>query len=367
MPRTPTPTPRALQIAVVGAGLAGLTLARALTDAGHRVRVFDKSRGPGGRCATRRSDAGPFDHGAPWAQVTHATFAAQLAADAARGAALRLDTGASTRAGNNALGNGPLTASDSSCASLWLGVPSMNAWVRQHADGLNVETDRAIAALQAVAEGSDRADGSGPEWALKTLDGAQVDAVFDRVLLALPAEQAAALLATASPPDQPCALTTALRGTTSDPCWTVMAAWPAALPMASNHWHRDNGGGPLASAHRQDGRPGRPEHAAGADRWVLHASAAWTRDHLDARPESVIERLCGALAEQAGARLARPSFAVAHRWRYAQVPTPLADPFGWDSARGLGACGDAWHGQAAGAQGLERAWLSARALAKAVA
>lgn len=53
-----------MRIAVIGAGLAGLTAAREL--AGHEVVVFEKSRGPGGRTATRRGPDGMrFDHGAP--------------------------------------------------------------------------------------------------------------------------------------------------------------------------------------------------------------------------------------------------------------------------------------------------------------
>ena len=42
------------RIAVVGAGLAGLMCARTLADQGLVVRVFERSRGLGGRCGTRR-------------------------------------------------------------------------------------------------------------------------------------------------------------------------------------------------------------------------------------------------------------------------------------------------------------------------
>ena len=57
-------------IAVIGAGLAGLSCAQALLQAGHTVHVFDKSRGPSGRMSTRRAedDNGPWqcDHGAQY-------------------------------------------------------------------------------------------------------------------------------------------------------------------------------------------------------------------------------------------------------------------------------------------------------------
>jgi predicted NAD/FAD-dependent oxidoreductase len=57
-----TPSARVL---IVGAGIAGLTAARALEAGGVRVFVIDKGRGVGGRIATRRlSDGRAYDHGA---------------------------------------------------------------------------------------------------------------------------------------------------------------------------------------------------------------------------------------------------------------------------------------------------------------
>jgi predicted NAD/FAD-binding protein len=52
------------RVAVIGAGIAGLSCARTLTDHAIDVVVFDKGRSPGGRMATRRADGFQFDHGA---------------------------------------------------------------------------------------------------------------------------------------------------------------------------------------------------------------------------------------------------------------------------------------------------------------
>lgn len=51
-------------IAVIGAGMSGLVCAQQLTQAGYSVRVIDKSRGVGGRVATRRLFETKADHGA---------------------------------------------------------------------------------------------------------------------------------------------------------------------------------------------------------------------------------------------------------------------------------------------------------------
>jgi len=44
-----------MRVAIIGAGLTGLTAASLLRDAGVEITVFDKSRGLGGRLSTRRT------------------------------------------------------------------------------------------------------------------------------------------------------------------------------------------------------------------------------------------------------------------------------------------------------------------------
>jgi renalase len=53
-------------IAIIGTGIAGLSAAQALTETGHTVHLFDKSRGSGGRMSSKRSDAGSLDLGAQY-------------------------------------------------------------------------------------------------------------------------------------------------------------------------------------------------------------------------------------------------------------------------------------------------------------
>ena len=62
-------------VAVVGAGISGLICARTLADHGLSVVVWEKSRGAGGRMATRRSgEMLRFDHGAQYFTVRDERF-----------------------------------------------------------------------------------------------------------------------------------------------------------------------------------------------------------------------------------------------------------------------------------------------------
>ena len=64
----------AVDVAVVGAGLAGLTAAGRLEHTGRRVVVLDKGRSVGGRLATRRLGGATFDHGAQFMTVRSEAF-----------------------------------------------------------------------------------------------------------------------------------------------------------------------------------------------------------------------------------------------------------------------------------------------------
>jgi predicted NAD/FAD-dependent oxidoreductase len=116
-------------------------------------------------------------------------------------------------------------------------------------------------------------------------------------------------------------------------------------------------GGAIDLIARMATKPGRTGRM---DCWVVHASAVWTRDTLDA-DRSAVPGLLLAEAEAALGRLPSPDHATAHRWLYSRTERPLGQPI-LASADGTLLLGGDW---ALGAN-AEHAYLSGQALADAV-
>jgi renalase len=311
-----------MRIALLGAGLAGLAAARRLHAAGASVRLYDKGRAPGGRVATRRAGAGQFDHGAQYFSARGESFAAALR---------------------------EAQAAPWPDATRFVGTPSMSALPRALAAGLNIAFSRQIIGL--VRDGT--------AWRVRHADAASVrpgqtqtdapveeDGPFDTVALTCPAPQAAPLIA-AHRADW----AGRLAATVAAPCWTVLLRFGERLDLPDTLRPE---GSAIGWAARDSAKPGRE---AGAECWVVQASAAWSRANLEAPPEAVTDALLAALAP----RLPAPEFAAAHRWRYALVETPLGEPCLADPALGLALGGD-W---CVGPRG-EAAWISGEALAEAL-
>ena len=347
-------------VAVVGAGIAGASCARVLSDAGCTVRVYDKSRGPGGRLSTRRvlwansqaqGRSTRFDHGSPGFDACTPAF--------------RKFTAGALRAGwltAWAPVHDPRGLGRDGAATTLLPVPDMPTLCRNLLHGIDAAWASPVQSLLL-----ERPAGSG--WALHGAEGLLGEG-FDAVVLAMPPAQAGQLLAAHRPAWSRHAALALMQ-----PCWTLMGI--SATPDAALDWDVSRPPrGPLCAAHRNESRPGR-EVRNGEVHWVLHARPAWSRLHLEKDADWVRDQLQGALAEWLGTPV-QWHHAITHRWRYAMPQSGSANPAGqcwWDAALKLGVCGDYLGGGGAGGDGdvvggvgggVEAAWLSAQALANQI-
>ena len=324
------PAPR--HIAVIGAGIAGISCARTLMQAGHRVTVFEKSDGAGGRMATRETVFGGFDHGTQYFTVRDERFEEALAT----ASGLVRPWSANTVRILDDQGR-VMAASLPAPEAHWVAKPGMNALVRQWAKPL-VDAGQLMLQTQVTRLEADKLH---PErWQLQTEGaGAQnhVYSGFDAVVLAIPSPQAHALLLSSQ---QGKPLLAALAGVSIAPCWALMVAFPQALQptlcslgpqwnVARSTHHR------IAWLARESSKPGRGP----VERWTIQASTAWSQRHLEDDAERVKGKLLKAFTEVTGIR-AEPQHAEVHRWRYAQTSKPLGKTHVWDAASQIGVCGD---------------------------
>lgn len=290
-----------MRIAVIGAGLAGLTAARSLHDDGHAVVVWEKARGSGGRTSTRRGPGGlRFDHGAPF-----------------------LHDGPLPLEGLEALGAYALSLPGGAARREVVGIPSANAPAKALAHGLDV---RPLARVETILR-------AGEGWHLAAEDGGALG-TFDSVIVTAPAPQAAQLLVTASP-----ALAARAAEVEFAPCWSVMAAWDAPLDLGFTATEDIPG---IARAIADGAKPGR----GAGERWVLQADEALSGAYLEADPDDVIDLTLARWHERVGPRPA-PVHVAAHRWRYARPRTPLPETYLRDGS--LLVAGDWCGGTSAGA------------------
>lgn len=300
-------TSAAREIAVVGAGLAGATVADGLARAGHRVTLFEKSRGRGGRMSTRRTPHGSFDHGAQFFTARGPAFRRQVQRWVASGDVVRWYARiAELPAGGDAPKD-----------ELFVGAPTMNGPVKRLTGRVRLRSRTRVGGLRQA----------GGAWELHDDGGASLGR-FETVVVTAPAPQTAALLAAA--PD----LAERVAAVRMAPCRAALVE--LERPATQEFDAANVRSGPLSWIARNASKPFR----RGGETWVLHGSPEWSDATLDDTPEAACDALLGAFGELLDAPLPAVRFQTAHLWRYARTAEPLGDACIWDAERRLGVAGD---------------------------
>ena len=318
-------------IACIGAGLAGLSCARTLSDHGLNLTMFDKSRSVGGRTAYRRGDGGwSCDHGAQYFTVRDrrlAKYAASWAEDGVieewRGRVIELKRGEIIEKHRP--------------QQRWVGTPAMNSLARHLASGMTIEPECLVTETRHLPTG---------QYELVDSQG-KVHGPFDSVLYNVPSPQALPIVPTF------CDWRSQMESIQFTPCWALMLVFENRFDVPFDGAFINEG--PLRWIARDSSKPQRNGRF---DTWVLHACPEWSKPHCEEEREFVVSALCDALHEATGQALPERISATAHRWRYAQPTHCLSEHCLWDGEHLLGACGDWCNGPR-----VEGALLSGFALA----
>ena len=306
-------TPR---VAIIGAGPAGLMAARTLADHGISAEIFEKSRGLGGRVATRRTSEGlAFDHGAQYFTARDERVQRLAESWAEQGIIAPWTGRIVARKGN-------VQTDVSNSIARYVGQPTMNSFCKHLATGLTTHLEHTITAA--------RRDGEA--W---WLDFAEhpTQGPFDWIIGSSPAGQAAKIFASGAP-----SLAAAAAKITMTPCWALLVAFDRPVEIDYDGAFINQGA--LTWIARSSSKPSRK---AAPDCWVAHASSEYSLEHLEKSAEEVLPDLLKNFYELSGIRPQETCYAAAHRWRFAIPPQPTTERCLVDLASQAILCGD-WCG-----------------------
>ena len=322
-----------LEVAVVGAGIAGLSCARRLAEAGMNVMVFDKSRGPGGRMATRRIEDAQvgsfgFDHGAQYFTARSVAFRQTVKSWVNAGI---VQPWVGRLMSFDAEGLHPVTSQPR-----YVGVPRMSAIGRHLLGDLPFHPEHRLWECQY----------DGQYWHLQ-FDG-QPSVVAKYLILALPAPQVVDLLEINHPVYTNALLQDML------PSWALMLHCAAPIDTPFDGCFVNVG--PLSWAVRNNSKPARGH----VETWVLQASHPWSQAHVDAPRDWVAEQMLSAFRQIIDQPIIVAQQWV-HRWLYALAAEALTVGCWYESSQHFGIAGVWLNGSR-----VEGAWLSGQKLAAQV-
>jgi len=349
-------------VVIVGAGIAGLSAATVLIEAGLHVLVLDKGRGVGGRMATRRATVEDttwvWDHGAQFMRL-RAPETQTLA-----------DTWIQAGLIHNWLPQLPQQEADSDITqhpehtARYVGTQGMTTLPKALRQNIETNPLGSVLCSSRVTQLALDTNTPNPYWQLTTETEIQPPLSARAVILTAPVPQSIALLETCSAftPEEIAPLKTV----TYAPCLSVQLGFLAhnaptysALQHGALQWLDDPVLGWLGdNQHKGISTP---------PAWTVQATPSWSEANWD-KPDTEVQRdLCHAVETALEVSLPPAATANVMRWRYSLPETTYPQPyFQPDTPAPLWVAGDAFETPGLGAKRIESAWLSGRAAASAL-
>lgn len=321
-----------MKIAIIGAGLTGLLVARTLLQHGVHVEIFEKSRGLGGRLSTKRLPWANVDIGAQYFTARHPRFRAQVDSWLADGTVALWDF-MPHRFDGKTLRLSPDET------ERFVGTPKMNSLAHKLSGDVQIHLRNQISGLARRPLG----------WQLLSDSGDEISSYYDWVVTTSPAEQSRQLM-------KDTGIAQRIPENVHLPCWALGLA---TLANVDTDIHGIFGDDEVSWVSRLSSKPGR-EASRGYDLWMLHFSPTWSAEHpKESMPnltETGLAWLDRALASNSQSAL-QAIHSYQHYWRYARLDERLSNnQLIVDCSLGLAALG-AW---SAGGK-VEGAYLSAMA------
>ncbi|MEB3212121.1 MAG: FAD-dependent oxidoreductase [Leptolyngbyaceae bacterium] len=349
-------------VVVVGAGFAGLSCARELQAYGYSVAVFEKSRGLGGRAATRRVDQHCFNYGARYFSATGAATQALLdeltddsnceTPELVSWPRVRITIGA----------DGALTPQ--SVSEGYVPRTGMTAIAKYLAQDLDITRQYRVQALCPGQDGS---------WDIYVESQADFVARTRAVVLAIPAPQAQLLLTPLKDLGLPHDFFNAVQSVEFDPCFTVITGYSSeqviapsttGKPIIGNsmisgqadelcfsqdseiQWVGVVRANPVCTQSDHESTETETDNSTQPLILVTQSSPSFAQEHIETENrQSVGQKLLLLLSHQLqSSQISHPNWMQVHLWRYALCRQPITSPFLVAETPGIIGCSGDWCG-----------------------
>lgn len=298
-------------VAIIGAGLAGLTCGTALKGLVSNLKVFEKSIFPGGRVSLFRAGEYEFNHGAQYFTVTNPLFQNIVSGWQADNVVRQLD-GWIVELQKGHVSNTDMTT------QRYVGYPRMQMVAESLAKNCDVVHSANICEMERQSDGG---------WRLFNERGEYLGA-FDVVVLATSAHETAILCSEIEAIKEPAE---AIQMTA---CWSGMFAFEEKLDLPYDAAIVLDS--PLSWISRLQST----ETRSAADCWVLHASPEWSQQYVASFRGRVMHALLDAFWEACDIAEQNPISSSVHCWKQAVPINPINEDSLFVESEAIGACGD---------------------------
>ena len=318
-------------VAVIGAGISGLSCATQLKALGYQVQLYEKSRGVSGRMSTRNEDNWTVDHGAQYFTARDPLFIDEL------NNWIDAEVAASWNPHLKVFKNNQWQDSTSN-ENRYVGIPAMNSPSKYLAKNLPLALNQTIDQITYYQD----------KGYLHSLEQGDIEQRYDWLVLALPAPQSMSLAKSIDKSIERLATQANMQG-----CWTVMASFTENLNLPFDAAFINDE--IISWISRNNSKPNR----MGLETWIIHANAQWSQEWIELGKDEAAKLILDC-AKRLGLDCHKAKISI-HRWRYASGHTNPPPGFSLQEDLKIGFCGDWLNGGR-----VEGAWLSGYKLASQI-
>lgn len=298
------------KIAIVGAGISGLSAAWALGGKGHEVTVYEKSRGVSGRAASRTRHGVRFDHGANYIKISSETFRRLIFEELPSEDLIEIKGDIWTFDGKGTLSPGDPDLNSESRWTYQSGISTL---------GKNLAACAGVPVVNQAKVERLTLDSSG--W---TLFDESLDPVghFDAVLMTPPAPQAATILENSQLPASFEQVASLLSATTFHRQFSVILGIEGELKRPGDFFAMINSDREhdIAWLSFENDKPGHVP--PGITVLVVQMSPVWSAAHFEDSPDNWLDEVIGKTSKLLGCELP-VTWTDTQRWKFAHPQSKL--------------------------------------------